>query len=163
MRTAAVGSYEPDFDNTPDLCVVVPAYNEEANLDAFYNEVSAVLSTLDVTYSFFFVDDGSRDRTPEILARLRSRDPRVEYVRLARNFGLQGALAAGLSHAPGRAIVIMDADLQDDPNALGTLIARWREGNDVVYAVRLKRKENAFKRAAYSTFYWGMAKLADIQ
>ena len=161
MRSAVPGPYTP-FSPVPDICVVVPAYNEEANLDAFYNEVSAALTPTGVSFSFLFVDDGSRDRTPEILARLRTADPRVEYVRLARNFGLQGALTAGLANARGRAIIVMDADLQDDPKALGAFIAKWHEGADVVYALREKRKEGIIKRSLFASFHWVMAKMADI-
>lgn len=146
----------------PDLCILVPAFNEAENLEAFHREVSAALRDLDLSWAFLFVDDGSTDATPDVLAALRGRDPRVRMIRLARNFGLQSALAAGLRHAPGRAVVIMDADLQDDPAALARFVDRWRAGAQVVYAVRRKRKENWLKRLLFSGFYRLMASLADI-
>ena len=148
---------------TPELCVVAPAFNEEATLDAFYNEVSAVLRAEGVDYRFLFVDDGSSDQTPQILSRLRSMDARVGYLRLSRNFGLQSALSAGLQHARGQAVVVMDADLQDDPNALSVFLERWRAGAEVVYAIRQKRKENAIKRLLFKSFHWLMASFADIE
>lgn len=145
-----------------DLCVVVPAYNEVGNVEALHAEVSAALGALGVDYAFLFVDDASTDGTAEALARLRARDSRVRWLRLARNFGLQGALAAGLAHADGRAVVVMDADLQDDPRAVATFVERWRAGAQVVYAVRTKRKEGPIKRLLFSGFHWLMSRLADV-
>lgn len=149
-------------DTPPDLCVVVPAYNEAKNLEALYDEVSRVLDESGVSWHFLIVDDGSRDATPAILARLRAADARVHFLRLARNFGLQAALSAGLEHAPGKALVIMDADLQDDPGALPAFLRAWREGADVVYAVRTARRESWLKRQLFSGFYRVMAALSDI-
>jgi dolichol-phosphate mannosyltransferase len=146
----------------PDLCIVVPAYNEAENIEALYREVSRVLDATAVSWQFFFVDDGSRDSTPEILARLRATDERVHTLRLARNFGLQAALAAGLENAPGRALVIMDADLQDDPGALPAFLKAWQEGADVVYAVRTKRRESWIKRLLFRAFYKLMTSLSEI-
>jgi polyisoprenyl-phosphate glycosyltransferase len=149
-------------DADVDLCVVVPAYNEEKNLQALYDEVSRVLDQTGVSWQFLIVDDGSRDATPDILARLRAHDERVHFLRLARNFGLQAALAAGLEHAPGKAIIIMDADLQDDPGALPAFLRAWRDGADVVYAVRTARREGWFKRLLFRSFYRIMSALSDI-
>lgn len=146
----------------PDLCVVVPAFNEALNLDELHREVSDVLRDSGLSWSMLFVDDGSSDATPDILARLRASDPRVAYLRLARNFGLQAALAAGLARAPGRAVVIMDADLQDDPSALRQFIARWQAGADVAYAVRTNRKESLVKRTMFKGFHALLSVLADI-
>jgi dolichol-phosphate mannosyltransferase len=146
-----------------ELCVVAPVYNEEANLDAFHREVSAVLAKLEIDFGFLFVDDGSTDATAAILAQLRRIDSRVHSVQLARNFGLQRALTAGLAFAPGRAVVVMDADLQDDPAALAEFVRLWREGADVVYAVRAKRKEGLIKRALFYGFHRLMTALADIE
>ena len=145
-----------------ELCVVAPAFNEEANLERFWSEVSSALAPLDVDYAFLFVDDGSRDRTPQVLAALRARDPRVRWIRLARNFGLQSALTAGLAHSDGDATVIMDADLQDDPNALAAMVAEWRAGADVVYAVRTSRREHVVKRALFAIFHRMMAAMAEV-
>lgn len=146
----------------PEVCVVVPAYNEGSNVDALYGEVSSVLDDLDIEYAFLFVDDGSVDDTPERLAALRERDPRVSYLSLARNFGLQAALAAGLSHAPGSAVIVMDADLQDDPAALPEFLVRWRNGAQVVYAIRTERKEGLIKRILFAGFHMLLSRLASI-
>ena len=146
----------------PDLCVVVPAYNEAPNIGALYEEVCAALDGAGVTWTILFVDDGSTDDTPALLHALRQRDPRVMSIRLARNFGLQSALAAGMAYAPGRAVVIMDADLQDDPGAVRDFLARWRDGANVVYAVRTKRQEWFGKRALFYGFHAVLSRFADI-
>jgi glycosyltransferase involved in cell wall biosynthesis len=158
---ARTGSESPN-GSAPDLCIVVPAYNEGRNVEPLYEEVSAQLEASDLAFAFLFVDDGSTDDTPTVLARLRQHDPRVRYIRLARNFGLQAALTAGLAHAPGRAVVVMDCDLQDDPAALPRLLDAWREGADIAYAIRVRRRENIFKRAAFRGFHWLMSHLAEI-
>ncbi|MFL5575161.1 MAG: glycosyltransferase family 2 protein [Gemmatimonadaceae bacterium] len=145
-----------------DLCVVVPAFNEAANVEALHAEVSAALGGLGIEHAFLFVDDGSTDATADVLAKLRAGDHRVRWLRLARNFGLQGALAAGLAHADGRAVIVMDADLQDDPAALGAFVERWRGGAQVVYAVRTNRRERPVKRLLFSGFHWLMRRLADV-
>ena len=145
-----------------DICVVVPAFNETANLEAFHAEVSAALAPLGVTFGFLFVDDGSTDGTAAVLHRLRERDARVRFISLARNFGLQGALAAGLAYADGRAVVVMDADLQDDPAALRDFVEAWRAGADVVYAIRTKRKEHLPKRVLFTAFHWLMSRFAEV-
>ena len=145
-----------------DLCIVVPAYNEDANLDAFYTTVSAELAGSDIGYRFLFVDDGSRDGTPEILARLRRLDARVAYLRFSRNFGLQAALAAGLKHANAQAVIVMDADLQDDPSAIRRFVDAWQRGADVVYAIRTRRKEGLLRRALTTAYYALTEWLADI-
>jgi dolichol-phosphate mannosyltransferase len=100
------------------------------------------------------VDDGSRDRSREILREFSARDARLKLVGLSRNFGHQVAISCGIDFAAGDAVIVMDGDLQDPPEVLPDLIARWREGYDVVFAVRQKRKEGIFKRAAYKAFYW---------
>lgn len=141
---------------------MTPAYNEEANLERFWSEVSAALAPLGIDYGFLFVDDGSRDGTPQVLASLRARDARVRWIRLARNFGLQSALTAGLAHSDGDATVIMDADLQDDPAALAAMIEQWREGADVVYAVRTSRREHLAKRALFTLFHRLMAAVSEV-
>lgn len=145
-----------------DLCIVVPAYNEEANLDAFYTSVTAELRESGISYRFLFVDDGSRDQTPQILTRLRRVDDRVGFLSFTRNFGLQAALAAGLRHASARAVIVMDADLQDDPAAILRFVEAWQQGADVVYAVRTKRKESFLRRSLTSIYYRITEWLADI-
>lgn len=144
------------------ICIVVPVYNEEANLKLLHAEVTSALDTMDLEFGFLFVDDGSTDESPAILRSLRKSDARVRFIRFSRNFGLQAALTAGLKHADGTAIIVMDADLQDDPRALPAFIERWRGGVDVVYATRASRKENIVKRSLFKGFHWGMSLLSSI-
>lgn len=146
----------------PQLSVVVPLYNEEENVPELHRRLSESLGKLLHDYELVFVNDGSRDRTEELLNGLHAQDPRVTVIRLSRNFGHQAAVCAGLEHARGQGVVVMDGDLQDPPEVLGAFIAKWREGNDVVYAVRQNRKENVFKRAGYWTFYRLLRAISDL-
>lgn len=147
---------------TPDLSIVVPAFNEEENLETLYARLVAALDPLGLRYEIIFVNDGSRDRTLPILRALAAADPRVVVVDLARNFGHQVAISAGLDYSRGAAVIIMDADLQDPPEVLPQFIAKWREGYDVVYAIRERRKEGPLKRAAYALFYRLLKRIAHI-
>ena len=135
------------------ISLVVPAYNEEEVLEAFHREVSAEIDRLPDDFEFVFIDDGSRDRTAAIMRSLAAADPRVRAVILSRNFGHEAAIEAGLNAARGDAVIVMDADLQDGPEILPRLIGAWREGGQVVYAVRKGRKEGRALRAAFSGFY----------
>ncbi len=135
------------------ISLVVPAYNEEEVLEEFHREVSAEIGRSSDDFEFVFVDDGSRDRTATIMRELTERDSRVRAVLLSRNFGHEAAIEAGLRAARGDAIIVMDADLQDGPEILPRLIAAWRDGAEVVYAVRTERKEGRLLRAAFSGFY----------
>ena len=137
----------------PLISLVVPAYNEEEVLEAFHREVSEEIDRLLDDFEFVFVDDGSRDQTASIMRQLAARDPRVRAVILSRNFGHEAAIEAGLRAARGDAVIVMDADLQDGPEIIPRLIGAWREGADVVYAVRKGRKEGRLLRAAFSGFY----------
>jgi polyisoprenyl-phosphate glycosyltransferase len=114
-------------------------------------------------FEIVFVDDGSRDGSLDILRGLAARDARVVVVELARNFGHQVAISAGLDYARGDAVIVMDADLQDPPEVLPQFIAKWREGHDVVYAIRAQRKEGALKQLAYKAFYRVLQRIASIQ
>jgi len=147
----------------PDLCIVVPAFNEEENLPALHRELDAALSGRGIAFTLLVVDDGSRDGTARILRDLAARDPRVSALRLSRNFGHQAAISAGLDHARGRAIAVMDADLQDRPADLVLLYERWEAGADVAYAVRRSRPERAGLRASYRLFYRLLARIAEVQ
>jgi len=138
----------------PVISVVVPIYNEEANLPVLVERLTRTLTALGTIYEVIFVDDGSRDRSRELLREFHGRDPRLKLVGLSRNFGHQVAISCGIDFARGDGVVVMDGDLQDPPEVLPDLIARWREGFDVVYAVRQERKENLIKRVAYKSFYW---------
>lgn len=136
------------------LSVVVPLYNEEENLPELLSRLSAVLDDLEGgPHEILFVDDGSSDGTPELLEGAAARDPRVRALVLSRNFGHQTALTAGLDHAVGDAVVIMDGDLQDAPETIPRFVDRHREGYDVVYARRERRKEPWWLRLSYFLFY----------
>ena len=138
----------------PVLSVVVPVFNEEANLSELHRRLAAVLPGVVDSHEILFVDDGSHDRSWELIRSLAATDSHVRGVRFSRNFGHQMAFAAGLDHARGDAVVIMDADLQDPPELIPELVARWREGNEVVYAVRTHREgETLFKKLTASLFY----------
>ncbi|HHX42841.1 MAG TPA: glycosyltransferase [Chloroflexi bacterium] len=142
--------------------VVLPLYNEEENIETLYRRLTAVMEGLGEPYEIIFVDDGSVDSSAEQVRVLHEGDTRVKLVRLARNFGHQAAISAGLDVACGQAVIIIDADLQDPPEVLPEFVATWREGYEVVYAIRQKRKEDALKRAAYYTFYRLLKRLAAI-
>ncbi len=136
----------------PELSVVLPVHDEAGNLAELHRRLTATLEGT-VDYEVVFVDDGSRDQSVAVLACLAANDARLRLVRLSRNFGHQAALTAGLDHARGAAVVLMDSDLQDPPELLPEMLRAWREGADVVYAVRRQRKEHALKRASYHVFY----------
>ncbi len=150
------------FDSTPHISVVVPLFNEQENLDELYRRLSEALTGLWVSYELVLVNDGSTDATTAMLDRLTAADPRVVAVHLSRNFGHQAAISAGLDLARGQAVVILDGDLQDPPEVLDQFIAAWREGYEVVYAVRTRRKENPLKRAGYAIFYRLLRAVSDV-
>lgn len=138
----------------PELTVIAPVYNESANLDAFYQEVSKVLQQAGISYEILLVDDGSLDDSWDKMLQLRQADERVSLLRLSRNFGHQLAITAGMDHAAGQSVVIMDADLQDPPGVVPLMVERWREGYDVVYGVRTQREgETLFKKATAAIYY----------
>jgi polyisoprenyl-phosphate glycosyltransferase len=139
----------------PLLSIVIPAFDEEAVLDAFHARLAATLDTIGAPAEVIYVNDGSRDRTLAVLERLRTADPRVALVDLSRNFGKEIALTAGLHHARGDAVVVIDADLQDPPELIPELLAPWREqGADVVYAQRTARAGDSWvKRTNARLFY----------
>jgi len=118
------------------LSIVTPCYNESANIAELHRQLEQVAARLDVDVEFVFVDDGSRDDTLARLGQVAQRDPRARVLSLSRNFGHQAALTAGIQHAAGDAVVVMDADLQHPPELIVDFVARWREGYDLVYAYR---------------------------
>jgi dolichol-phosphate mannosyltransferase len=143
------------------LSVVAPIYNEEGTVEEFYTRVCAALDGL--RFELVLVDDGSGDSSAEILDRIADGDPRVRVISLSRNFGHQTALTAGLDHACGDAVVMLDADLQDPPELIPRMLDRWRAGCDVVYAVRQEREgESRFKLATARWFYKLFDKLAQV-
>jgi len=145
-----------------EYSVVVPVYNEQQTLPELLSRLGAVMRPLG-DYELIFVDDGSTDGTLEILRRSVSSDPRVRVLSFSRNFGHQTAITAGLHRAGGRAVVVMDGDLQDPPEVIPEMARKWKEGFEVVYAVRRTRKGNPLKRAAYAVFYRLLARLSDIK
>jgi dolichol-phosphate mannosyltransferase len=147
----------------PVLSVVIPLLNEEAVLAQTYACLKEHLAALGESYEIVFVDDGSTDRSRAILAALALADPAVRVVALSRNFGHELATSAGLHHARGQAVVVMDADLQDPPELIADFLARWRAGYQVVYGVRQQRRgETALKRLTSFLFYRLMGRIADV-
>ena len=148
----------------PLISIVVACYNEELALRAFHAEVAgAFAARANLRCEFVFVDDGSSDRTPKVLAELAASNRRVKIVTLSRNFGQQAAFSAGLQQARGDAVILCDADLQDPPKAMLGMIEHWRAGAEVVYGVRAQRKESGLMRAAYYGFYRLLRSLSDIE
>jgi polyisoprenyl-phosphate glycosyltransferase len=146
-----------------ELSVVLPVLNEEGNIAELHRRLMAVLPGVVESFEIIFVDDGSTDRTWPIVAELARGDARVKGLSFSRNFGHQMAFAAGLDHAAGDAVVIMDADGQDPPELLPELIARWREGYEVVYAVRASRAgETVLKKATAAAFYRTLRRITQI-
>jgi len=153
-----VGS-EDDFQ----FSVVVPAYNEAEVLTEFHKRLSCVLDGLHCNVEVIYVNDGSVDNTREILEVLRENDPRIAMLDLSRNFGKEIAMTAGLDHAAGDAVVIIDADLQDPPELIPEFIKHWREGWDVVYAQRIARDgETALKQITARAFYQIMQRIGRV-
>jgi dolichol-phosphate mannosyltransferase len=144
------------------LSVVLPVYNERENLEVLVARLLPVLEQCGEPFEIVFIDDGSRDGSGDALDALHTSDARIKVVHLSRNYGHQAALQAGLDHASGDAVVMMDADLQDPPELLSQFVAAWRAGHEVVYAVRRKRQEGALKRLAYAAFYRTMRMAAEI-
>ena len=134
---------------------MIPCLNEEAVIHATYRRLVEVLSScLDVEFEFVFIDDGNRDRTPTILRNLQAADRRVRAVLFSRNFGHQIAVTAGIEHAAGDAVVLIDADLQDPPEVIGEMVVRWRSGVDVAYGTRASREgETSLKLWTAKSFY----------
>lgn len=156
------GSAPPPRAVCPVLSVVIPVFNEQENLRELYRRLIAALERIENNFEILFVDDGSRDASLEILTQLAQNDARVTVIAFARNFGHQAAISAGLDQARGEGVIVMDADLQDPPEVLTQFVAKWREGHDVVYAVREQRKEGWFKRTSYALFYRLLQRVANI-
>ena len=146
------------------LSIVVPCYNEEGVIRETHKRLIEALSEiLDLAFEYIYVDDGSRDTTLLILKEIQSADDRVRVISFSRNFGHQIAVTAGLDHASGDAVVLIDADLQDPPAVINEMIDRWRHGADVVYGVRQKREgETAFKLWTAKAFYRIINRMSDV-
>jgi dolichol-phosphate mannosyltransferase len=149
---------------TVTFSIVVPVYNELENIPELYRCIRATLESVGETWELVLVDDGSTDGSTEVIRELAAQDKRVRPVIFARNFGHQVAITAGWDYARGDAVVIMDADLQDPPEVIPELIAKWREGYEVVYAVRAGREgENWFKKVTASLFYRLIYRITDVK
>ena len=151
------------YETAPEISVVVPCFNEEGVIAETHRRLRATLAEIGLPFELIYVDDGSRDQTLALLAGIQQSDARVRVVALSRNFGHQLAITAGLNHSLGRAVVLIDADLQDPPEVIHEMIARWREGYEVVYGTRLRRAgETAFKTKTAAWFYRLINRVSEI-
>src|SRR5688500_5055513 len=147
----------------PVISVVAPVWNEAPALPLFYERMVAVLDGLGEPWELILVDDGSTDASRRIMRELHARDPRVKMLSFSRNFAHQVAITAGLDYAAGDAVVVIDSDLQDPPEVIPELVARWREGYGVVYAVRAARAgETWFKKLTASVCYRLIRRIANV-
>ncbi|MEN9218796.1 MAG: glycosyltransferase family 2 protein [Gloeomargarita sp. DG_2_bins_126] len=146
-----------------DYSLLVPVYNEAPNLPQLYQRLQPIMDGLDGSVELVLVNDGSRDESLPIMRELHQKDRRVCYISLARNFGHQIAVSAGLKFVRGQAVVILDADLQDPPELIPDMIALWKQDYQVVYGQRIKRKENWFKRLCAYWFYRVLSYLASVE
>lgn len=148
----------------PIFSIIAPIYNEVDNLPVLYSRVSEVMNGTEEAWELILVDDGSKDGSNEVIRKLASADERVRPVIFARNFGHQIAVTAGLDYSRGDAVIIIDADLQDPPEVIHDLISKWREGYEVVYAVRKEREgETWFKKSTAALFYRIIYRITDVK
>ncbi|HBE77369.1 MAG TPA: glycosyltransferase [Firmicutes bacterium] len=146
-----------------DYSLIIPVYNEEETLSELYKQVSSLIEKLDGEAEVILVDDGSKDRSYSLMIDIHNIDPRFKIIRFSKNFGHQIAITAGMDFAGGKAIIIMDADLQDPPEVVLEMAACWREGYDIVYAQRAERQgETFFKKLTAAIFYRLLHKLTQI-
>lgn len=147
-----------------DLSVVIPVYNEEENIGILYSRLKDQLSSLSPSHEVIFVSDGTTDNSLILIKSLAEKDKAVKYIALSRNFGHQIAISAGLDKSQGRAVVIMDGDLQDPPELIPQLYKKYKEGNEVVYARRRNREEGGswVKKIAYAVFYRLLKKITSV-
>jgi len=154
----------PSTGSDPLLSVIVPCFNEEDVIEATHARLVSALEKTEVELELLYVDDGSSDRTCELLRKIQVHDSRVRLIVLSRNFGHQAALTAALDHAEGDAVVVIDADLQDPPEAIPLMVALWHEGYDVVYGQRTERQgESWWKLTTSKWFYRIIHRLSDGQ
>jgi glycosyltransferase involved in cell wall biosynthesis len=141
------------------VTILIPCYNEEGSLDALYKALKELMdSQTDYSWEILMVNDGSKDRTIDIIKQLREKDKRICYVNLSRNFGKENAMLAGFDYATGDCMVIMDADLQHPPMTISDMLAKWEEGYEDVYAKRITRGKESWFRKQFSLFYYRMLK-----
>ena len=147
----------------PCYSIIIPVLNEAAVLPALFARIDLLMGALDASAEILFVDDGSTDATGRIIAERANADPRYRYLQLSRNFGHQAAISAGFDAAAGQAVIVMDADLQDPPEVVLEMAAKWREGYQVVYAQRTARQgESRFKRWTAHWFYAALSRVAAV-
>ena len=144
------------------ISIIIPIYNEKENLNNLYNQLKNVIHLLNDEFEIIFVNDGSKDNSLEIMRGIAGKDGSVRILNLSRNFGHQAAISAGIARAVGDAIIIMDGDLQDPPEEIKHFIEKWKEGYDIIYAIRKNRKENILKRIIYAMFYRFLRLISDI-
>jgi dolichol-phosphate mannosyltransferase len=147
----------------PEFSIIIPIYNEQENIHKLYDRLKSVMNGMNVSHEFVFVNDGSRDRSMILIKELAAKDNSVRYINLSRNFGHQIAVTAGIDHVRGKAIVIIDADLQDPPELIAEMYAKMKEGFEVVYAKRKSRKgESTLKKLTAKWFYRILASITSI-
>ncbi len=147
----------------PRYSIVAPVYNEEGNIQALYERISAVMNSTGEPWELVVVNDGSRDNSLALIEAYAARDSRVKIINFARNFGHQTAVTAGIDFAAGEAVILIDADLQDPPELILEMIERWKAGYEVVYAVRGERKgESWFKLLSAKIFYRAISRITDV-
>ncbi|NET28547.1 glycosyltransferase family 2 protein [Okeania sp. SIO1I7] len=145
-----------------DYSVVIPIFNEEEIIPELWRQLLDVLQRLGGNSEIIFINDGSVDSSFELLKEISQKNPEVKIINFSRNFGHQCALSAGIDHADGKAVILMDGDLQDSPEAIISFSRLWQQGYDVVYAIRKNRKEKLLKRLAFKSFYYIQRKLSGI-
>lgn len=143
------------------VTIICPVFNEEDNILSFVLSINDVFSNINVVHEILFIDDGSTDKTLQVIKELKSTHSEIKYVSLSRNFGKDAALTAGLDNATGDAAIPMDVDLQDPPSLIPEMVAHWLEGYDVVLAKRVDRKDSWLKRTLATTFYSVMSRVGD--
>ncbi len=148
----------------PTISIIVPVFNEEQVLRELYDRTCMVMEQEDESWELIMVDDGSVDGSADLIAQLNADDDRVKGLSFSRNFGFQLAATAGLAHAQGEAVILSDADLQDPPEIIPQMIAKWREGYDVVYGVRTSRQGDSwFKQTTAKAFYRIIRRITNIE
>lgn len=150
-------------ENQPELSLLIPCYNEAENLEKLFSSLQSVLKPLNLDYEIVCINDGSKDDTLQLLIDCHHRDNRIKVINLSRNFGKEIAMSAGLDYTRGKAVIPIDADLQDPPKLILDLMAKWREGYDMVYAVRKSRQgESWLKKKTADYFYSFIGKISTI-
>lgn len=151
-----------NLDDDPiDISIVIPCYNEELNIVKLLNSLMEVLNNINMIYEIICVNDGSQDNTLEKLIEFHENNPSIKIINLSRNFGKEIALTAGIDYTIGAAVIPIDADLQDPPELIYELVKKWRQGYDVIYAIRNNRQgESWFKKSTAKIFYHLIGKLS---